>query len=550
MSTLEEKHNGAKEVVDNGYLTETRDEEVGIINKSDPLVRDLRNRHMQMIAIGGAIGAGLFVGSGSALSSGGPAALIICYIIVGIMLLFTCQALAEMAVLYPVNGAFYTYVVRFLDPAWGFAVGWDYALSWLTVLPFELTAASITIKFWRDDINVGVWIAVFLVVLAVIQIFGVRGYGEVEFILSMIKIAACTGFIILGIVINCGGTASTAIVEDYKHYIGTKYWHDPGPFNNGFNGFAGVFVVAAFSFGGTELVGLAAAESNNPRKAIPMATKQVFWRIAFFYVVNLFIVGLIVRSDDDRLLGSSGANTKASPFVLAIQDAGIQVLPSIMNGVITIAVISVANSCTFGSTRTMQALAERGMGPKFLAYVDKAGRPLWCVVIQIAFGFLAFIGESGNGNLVFTWLLALSGLSYFFVWGSICVAHIRFRYAWKAQGYSLQQIPYKPALGIWGSYVGVFLNIICLMATFYSALYPSPNATPDAETFFKSYLAAPIIIALYLGWKTYSGDWRLYVPVHEMDLKTGARIIEVGEEEEEIPRTWANMPYRAFRALF
>ncbi|CCF35201.1 amino-acid permease inda1, partial [Colletotrichum higginsianum] len=352
-AVVDDEKNSAKEPAVNshhGSYEGSRDEETGVVAKGQPLQRNLQNRHMQMIAIGGAIGAGLFVGSGGALRTGGPAALVIGYMIVGIMLMFTTQALAEMAVLYPVNGAFYTYVCRFVDPSWGFAMGWDYAIAWLTVLPFELVAASITIKFWRDDLNMGIWVAVFLIILAIIQIFGVRGYGEVEFVLSIIKIAACTGFIILGIVINCGGVGD-------KGYLGAKYWHDPGAFQNGFNGFAGVFVVAAFAFGGTELVGLAAAESANPRKAIPMASKQVFWRIAFFYIVNLFILGLIVPSNDPRLMGSSGANTKASPFVLAIQDAGINVLPSIFNAVITIAVISVdANSCTFGSTRTMQAM--------------------------------------------------------------------------------------------------------------------------------------------------------------------------------------------------
>jgi amino acid transporter len=534
---------GDKEaVVDNYHQDGAQDEEVGIVHKGSPLKKDLKGRHMQMIAIGGAIGAGLFVGSGSALRSGGPAALVIGYIIVGIMLLFTTQALAEMAVLYPVNGAFYTYVCRFVDPSWGFAIGWNYALAWLTVLPFELIAASITIKFWREDINMGVWVAVFLVVLSVIQVFGVRGYGEVEFVLSVIKIAACTGFIILGIVIDCGGVGS-------QGYLGAKYWYDPGAFQNGFNGFAGVFVVAAFAFGGTELVGLAAAESENPRRAIPMASKQVFFRIAFFYIVNLFIVGLIVPANDPRLLGASGANTKASPFVLAIQDAGIQALPSIFNAVITISVISVANSCTFGSTRTMQAMAERGMAPSFLAYVDKKGRPLWCVVIQIAFGFLAFIGESADSGKVFSWLLAISGLSYFFVWGSICLAHIRMRAAWKVQGLSLEQIPYRVPLGIWGSVIGLSLNLICLIATFYNALYPSPDATPDAEVFFQSYLALPIVVFLYLLWKGISRDWTLYVPLHQVDLKTGVRLMEISDEPGP-PRTWKNLPMRVVRSLF
>ncbi|KAK1983838.1 amino acid permease [Colletotrichum cereale] len=509
----------------------SHDEEVGTVKKGQ-LQRSLKNRHMQMIAIGGAIGAGLFVGSGGALRSGGPAALIIGYMIVGIMLLFTTQALAEMAVLYPVNGAFYTYVCRFVDPSWGFAMGWDYAIAWLTVLPFELVAASITIKFWREDLNMGIWVTVFLVALATIQIFGVRGYGEVEFVLSIIKIAACTGFIILGIIINCGGVGN-------QGYIGAKYWHDPGAFQNGFNGFAGVFV----------LVGLAAAESDNPRKAIPKASKSVFTRIAFFYIVNLFILGLIIPANDPRLLGSSGANTKASPFVLAIQDAGIKVLPSIFNAVITISVISVANSCTFGSTRTMQAMAERGMAPRALAYVDKHGRPIWCVLIQLAFGLLAFIGESADSSTVFSWLLALSGLSYFFVWGSICLSHIRMRMAWKVQGYTLEQMSYKVPLGIWGSVIGLFLNIVCLIATFYNALYPNPHAQPDAGAFFQAYLAAPIVIFLYVLWKLISRDWRLYVPLSEIDLKTGVVLADPSDEPEP-ERTWANLPLRIVRGLF
>lgn len=157
------------------------DEELGAVTQADgqnKLHTDLKSRHMQMIAIGGAIGAGLFIGSGGALYKGGPAALVIGYCIVGAMLLLTMQALAELAVLYPVNGAFFSYVTRFVDPAWGFAMGWDYALAWLIVLPFELIAAGLTIRFWNDTIPIAVWVSVFLVLLCLIQIFGVRGYGE------------------------------------------------------------------------------------------------------------------------------------------------------------------------------------------------------------------------------------------------------------------------------------------------------------------------------------------------------------------------------------
>ena len=347
----------------------------------------------------------------------------------------------------------------------GFALGWDYAIGWLVILPFEITAAGITIQFWHTY-NIGIWIAVFLFLLVMVQFFGVRGYGEVEFALSIIKVLACTGFIILGVVIDCGGVST-----DHRGYIGARYWHDPGAFRHGFHGFCSVFVTAAFAFGGTELTGLAAAESRDPTRMVPKATRQVFWRICFFYIVNIFIVGLIVPSDDPNLLNASGAATAFSPFVIAIKMAGIKALPSVFNAVITISVLSVANSATFASTRTIQALAMRGMAPKFLAYVDKKGRPVPTVILQLLFGLLAFINEASKGSTVFTWLLALSGLSDFFIWGSICAAHLRFRYAWKAQGHDLSQLPYKATLGIWGSWIGLILNTICLIAQFYVAVW-------------------------------------------------------------------------------
>ncbi|KAJ9617827.1 hypothetical protein H2204_013410 [Knufia peltigerae] len=506
------------------------DVEHGQHHQQASLARNLQGRHMQMIAIGGSIGAGLFVGSGSSLQSGGPASLIIGFIIVGCMLLCTVQALGELAVLYPINGAFYQYGVRFIDPAWGFAMGWQYAIGWLVTLPFEITAAGITIDYWHHY-NIGIWIAVFLTTLIIVQFFGVRGYGEVEFILGIIKILAVLGFIIFGIVVDCGGVSS-----DDRGYIGFRYWNDAEhgnkAFRNGFKGFCSVFVNAAFAFGGTEMVGLAAAEAADPRKSLPKATKQVFWRIAGFYVVSLLIMGLIVPNSSPDLLNSTGANTKASPFVLAIQYAGVKGLPSVFNAVITISVMSVANSCTYGSTRTMQALAQGGMAPQFLAWIDKKGRPVWPVIIQMVFGLLAFINEAATGPTVFNWLLALTGLSSFFVWGSICLSHIRFRAGWKAAGRTLDDLPFKSQVGVYGSWVGLSLACICLVATFYISLFPI-GGSPNAEAFFESYIAAPIVIALFVFWKLWTRNWTFGVKTSEMDLDTGRR------DFDEIPQSQA-----------
>jgi yeast amino acid transporter len=265
------------------------------------------------------------------------------------------------------------------------------------------------------------------------------------------------------------------------------------------------------------------------------------------------MVGLLVPYTDPTLLYASGAATKYSPFVRAIQQAGIKGLPSVMNVVITISVLSVANSSAFGSTRTLQALAAQGMAPKLFAYVDKHGRPLYCVILQLIFGLLAFANEATNGgSTFFTWLLALSGLANFFIWGSICFSHIRFRAGWLSQGHSLDELPYKAAFGIWGSWYGVFLNCLCMVACFYVAVWPV-GGTPSASGFFEQYLAAPLILALYLFWKIYSREWRFLVPLHEMDVTSGIRgnINELKQiaAENHVEETWANLPLRMMRML-
>lgn len=178
-----------------------------------------------------------------------------------------------------------------------------------------------------------------------------------------------------------------------------------------------MFVNAAFAFAGTELVGLAAAETANPRKSLPTAIKQVFWRIALFYVVALLMVGLLVPYDTKRLVtGSSSADAHASPFVIAIENAGIKGLPSVMNVVIMIAVLSVGNSSVYGSSRTLAALAEQGQAPRFLAYIDRKGRPLWSICVASALGLLCFLAASDKQTVAFAWMMAISGLSSVFTW--------------------------------------------------------------------------------------------------------------------------------------
>ncbi|KAJ5433648.1 uncharacterized protein N7458_012804 [Penicillium daleae] len=466
---------------------------------------------------------GLFVGSGVVLNTGGPASVVIAYVLIGVMLYCTVHALGEMAVLFPVAGSFSHYSTRFLDPAWGFAMGWNYALGWLIVLPLEIVAASITIEYWSPGISNAAWVAVFWALIVSINLFGVRGYGEAEFVFSVIKVVAVVGFIILAIVINCGGGPE-------RGYISGKYWHNPGAFYNNFKGLYSVFINAAFAFGGTELVGLAAAETANPRKSLPIAIKQVFWRITFFYVVSLTLVGLLVRYNDERLIHkSSSANTHASLFVIAIENAGIKVLPSIMNVVIMISVLSVGSSSVYSSSRTLAALAEQGQAPQFLAYIDRKGRPLCAVYVASAIGLLCFLAASDEQITAFGWMMAISGLSSIFTWGSICLSHIRFRRAWKVQGHSVDDLPFKSQPGIIGSWIGFIFNCLVLIAQFWVGFapigYAEMSASDLAYNFFSVYLAAPVVLAFYIIYKIWFRT--NFVRCHQVDLNYGRRDLHI-----------------------
>jgi len=305
-------------------------------NKHNKLNQTMKSRHLHMIAIGGSIGAGLFVGTGSALRRGGAGSLIIDYIIIGVMMFNTVFALGELSLLYPVSGGFYTLVTRFVDPSWGFAMGWNYFLQWFFILPFEIVVASFTINYWtQGSVSPAVFMAVFLVALIIISLFGTLGYAEEEFLSSFLKLCAIVTFIIISIVLVCGGGPKDGA---YSEYIGTKIFNEHA-FQNGFKGFCSVFVTAAFAFAGTELIGLAASESKTPLQTLPSACKQVFWRVTLFYILSLLMVGLLISPEDPNLIGGKAfANSQASPFVMVGQYAGLHGYDHFINAIIMVSI--------------------------------------------------------------------------------------------------------------------------------------------------------------------------------------------------------------------
>jgi len=502
----------------------------------------LSSRHVALIAIAGGLGTGLLVGNGRALSNGGPAGLLIAYAIIGLMLFATMSAAGELAVAYSsLAGGFNAYAAKLVDPSLGFAVAWNYAVNWFTVLPLEMVTASMTIRYWDTSVDPDVYVAVFLVFVVMINCFGARGYAEAEFWFNLAKVSMILGFIILGLIIDTGKAGNLG-------YIGVKNFIDPGPFANGFKGVCACFIAAAFSLGGTEFAVLSASSFSNPSKAIPTATKQVFYRLLIFYFLSIFIVGLLVPFDSNRLMGSGKSHeAPISPYVIAIETAGIKVIPHIINAVILIAVLSVGNSALYSSSRTFYSLAQQGFAPKWFDYVDRNGRPLRAMLISGVLGLFSFIATYKDQEAIFTWLLSLSGLSTIFTWTTICLSHVRFRSALRVQGLSIHELSFKAKGGVWASYFAIFLNIFILVVQFWVALYPFKNdGKPSVVSFFQCYLGMFSFLGFYIGHKCYTGNWRLFIKAEDVDLETDRTIFDqeiLRHEHEESRLRLKNGPW-------
>lgn len=294
--------------------------------------RGLKSRHIQFIALGGTIGTGLFLGIGRAFLNAGPLSVLLGYTFTGVAVFAMMYSLGEMATWLPLPGAIPQFCARYVDDAMGFAVGWNNWYSCSITLCAEISAASTVIQFWDGarDINVAAWISLVIVLVLCLNIFAVSIYGEAEFIFASIKIITIIGLLILALIIDVGGVPG-------QHRLGFQYWRNPGamkPYIAGgstgrFLGLWSTLVNAAFSYGGVEMVAVAAGEAEDPRRNIPKAVRRVFWRILFFYVLGSLAIGVLVPSNDENLINAretGAAGAAQSPWVIAISRAGIDVL--------------------------------------------------------------------------------------------------------------------------------------------------------------------------------------------------------------------------------
>jgi len=494
------------------------------------LQRRLKSRHVQFLALSGAIGTGLFVGAGQVLSLAGPLSATLAYLITGFNLYAVINSMGEMATWLPLPGAVPVYASRFVDEALGFTLGWNYWYQFAIGVPIEISAAALVIDYWPNGVAPAVWITILYVAIFATNILPVRVYGELEFVLGSIKLTTIVGLMLLMLIITLGGAPT-------HDRIGFRYWQQPGPMNeylqNGslgrFLAFWKVFIQATFSYGGSEMVVVAAGETENPRRNIPKAVRRVFWRIAIFYVGSVFLVGMCVSSRDPRLLNAieSGADTaSASPFVIAIENGRIQALPSIINAVILTSALSAGNSFFYASTRILYATALDGKAPRILSY-EKFGVPYVCVLVTAALSLLVYLNVSASSAEVFFWISNLSSVSTLIVWSSIAVTYIRFYRGLKHNGISRDTLPFKSPFQPYMAYFALIFSSTVALFNGFDAFFPGHFS---AKSFVPPYIDIPIFATLFLGYKFIKGT--KVVSTEDMDLWSGK------EEADRLESTW------------
>lgn len=464
--------------------------------ESQELRRTLQARHLSMIAIGGSIGTGLFLASGATVASAGAGGALIAYALIGLMVYFLMTSLGEMAAFMPESGSFQVYGSRFVDPAFGFAQGWNYWYNWAITVAVELAAAAIIMHYWYPAVPGIVWSAGFLLIIFVLNYFSVKGFGEAEFWCSMLKVATIVAFIIIGFLMIFG-----IMTDPNPQRIApglSVMQQGQGPFVGGLAAFVGVAMIVGFSFQGTELIGVAAGESANPGKTIPRAVRQIFWRILMFYMLSILIIGLILPYNDPLLLKNDMKDVGASPFTLVFNRAGFAMAASLMNAVILSAILSAGNSGMYASTRMLYTMARNKMAPKRFAELSSNGVPRNALYATSVIAALCFLTSLFETNAVYLWLLNSSGMTGFIAWLGVAISHYRFRRSYVKQGHDLADLPYQAKWFPLGPLFAFALCLLIMLGQNYEAFI---GGHIDWSAVIATYLGIPLFLALWLGYK-------------------------------------------------
>jgi amino acid permease len=465
------------------------------------LHRSIESRQLSMIAIGGAIGTGLFFASGSAISHAGPGGAMFAYAVMGLAVYCMMQSLGEMATQLPIRGSFETYAERFIDSSFAFAVGWNYWFSWAITLAAELVAGALIVKFWFPHSNSALWAAGFLALLLALNLMSVRAYAEAEYWFSSIKVATVLIFLVVG-ALMIAGLMSGQNGGFSNWTLGDPASGSRAPMVGGWGSVLAVFLVAGFAFQGTEGVGLAAAETTNPATNVPRAIRSVFWRILLFYIGSIFVVGTLIPFNDPNLLRGDEGHVALSPYTIVFQHLPVigYYAASLMNAVILTAVLSCGNSSMYVASRMLHAMAHSAKAPKACARLSRRGVPAFAIVITALVSGLTFFSSMVGDQKIYQIFYNASSLSGFLIWFGIAVCHIRFRSAWKAQGRGVDELKFRAKFHPYGTWLALIMFSIVILGANFGVFQTAEFSWFDFTT---SYIMLPLFIALYLSHKVW-----------------------------------------------
>ncbi|KAI1408021.1 amino acid permease/ SLC12A domain-containing protein [Hypoxylon sp. FL1857] len=502
-----------------------------VTGNTDGLQRELSNRKLQLVAIGGSIGTALFLSIGGVLNKSGPGSLFLAFLVYNIFLALINNCMAEMTVYMPVSGSFIRMAGHWVDDALGFCVGWNFFLFQVVVIPFEITALTLVLSFWSENIPVPAICGGCIALYILLNVYAVAVYGEAEFWLS-------SGKVLLLIILFCF-TFVTMIGGNPQHdAYGFRNWSSPG--------FLAALWFASFTCVGPEFTSMASAEAKHPRTYMKTAFKVVYWRMLIFFMGGALAVGILVPYNDATLnaiyragTGHSGS-AAASPYIIAMKNMNISVLPHIITALIASTIFSAGNTYVYCATRSLYGLALGGRAPGFLTKCTKKGVPIYCFAIVMLFPFLSFLQMSSSTATVLDWLINLATGATIIDYIVICITYISFHRACKAQGFNRANLPYYGRLQPWCAYIGLVWEVVIVLCYGYKSLRPF-----DVSAFLTAYTMPILVPILFVGWKLAKGT--KWLKPEEVDLTWEAPHITAYERAaDEPPVGWFRDCYSFF----
>lgn len=414
------------------------------------LKRSMTKRHLIMLSLGGAIGTGLFLGSGQVIAQAGPFGAVLAYIVGGLIAYMVMLCLGELAVNQPVTGSFGAFATKNIGPGTGYMVSWMYWLGWSATLGTEFTAAALLMQEWFPTISVWIWTLIFASAVLISNLSSTRVFAESEFWLSMIKVVTVIIFIALGLaaifgLISFQGYDSAPLFSN----LTAQSW-----LPNGLLPLFTTMLIVNFAFNGTEMIGIAAGETENPEKNVPKAIHAAVWRLMIFFVGTIIVISALLPYQDAGMVGGHGDGLSSSPFVTVFNFIGIPYAEDLMRFVIITALLSTANSGLYAASRMMWALSIQKQLPRIFSKLTASGTPVIAILVTMIGGLPGLLSEQFGADVIFKNLLGVAAFTMVIVWMSICLSQFNFRRQWKKEGHLLSELKFKtpwyPVLPILG----------------------------------------------------------------------------------------------------